>query len=82
MIPCMKNRKSQFQNIVMSVSGLMLASATQVMAQVRNPDPGLPKLGDESLPSSGLYWGLAGLFTVLVLLVAFRNSKRIIGNRD
>lgn len=77
----MKNRIAPF-HVFAVVAGLVLTASTQAMAQVKNLDPGLPKLGEDANSGGMLIWGLAGAFVVLVLLVAFRNAKRIIGNRD
>lgn len=77
----MKNRIAPI-HVFAGVAGLVLTASTQAMAQVKNLDPGLPKLGEDANSGGMLVWGLAGAFVVLVLLVAFRNAKRLIGNRD
>lgn len=81
MILNMKNRI--VPNHVFSVAaGLALTASTNAMAQVQNLDPGIPKLGEDAASGGMLIWGIAGVFAVLVLVVAFHNAKRIIGNRD
>jgi len=82
MIHLMKNHRAQIRQMLAAAAVMMMVAAPQVMAQVKNPDPGQPRLGDEATQGSWLIWTLAGAFTALVLLVAFRNAKRIIGNRD
>lgn len=77
----MKNRIVP-SRVFAAVASLMLMTGTLAMAQVENLDAGIPKLGDDASSGGALIWGIVGLFTVLVLLVAFRNAKRNIGNRD
>ena len=81
MILNMKNR-IVLNHVFSLAAGLVLTASTKAMAQVQNLDPGIPKLGEDASSGGMLIWGLAGAFTVLVLLVAFHNAKRIIGNPD
>lgn len=77
----MKNRTVPIR-VFSLAAGALLTAASQAMAQVQNLDPGIPKLGEDATQGGMLIWGIAGAFAVLVLLVAFRNAKRIILNRD
>jgi hypothetical protein len=53
-----------------------LMPATAAWAQVQSVEASTPRIPEESLPSAALTWAIAFCFTLLILLVAFKNSRR------
>jgi len=67
-----------FRNWAVSAAVMMvgLMQAAQAMAQTGQLESAVPRIPVDNQPSLAVPWGIAFLFTVLILLAAFRNSKR------
>ena len=70
MIQTMKNTKIHLR--LAAAATLLLASP--LMAKVADPPSTTPRL--DAIIQPAILWGAAGLFTLLILIIAFKNPKR------
>ena len=70
MIQTMKHTRLHLRLVAM----LNLLLASPLLAQVAEPPSTTPRL--DPIIQSYILWGSAGLFTLLVLIIAFKNPKR------